>query len=204
VPDTNLVQSVLTKLQNSGVEFLPGLTNYEIELIEASGEFLFPSDLRLFLQAGHPFSHSFTLWRHYLREGQIRSLIEEAPASIIESVRSGRFWFPKWGPRPSEKDEACSLATRSLAEAPKLIPIYSHICLPDFPLASANPLFSVRAEDVIHGPPDLWSYLEHLAQAIRDPDHWSHANFPSYSPEYRHIPFWTDLVRWNTIDRVHE
>jgi hypothetical protein len=48
-----------------------------------------------------------------------------------------------------------------IAEAPKLIPIYSHRFIPEEPSEAGNPIFSVYQMDIIYYGFDLDDYLRH-------------------------------------------
>jgi hypothetical protein len=51
--------------------------------------------------------------------------------------------------------------TEMIAEAPKLIPIYSHRFIPEEPSEAGNPIFSVYQMDIIYYGFDLDDYLRH-------------------------------------------
>jgi len=65
-------------------------------------------------------------------------------------------------------EQALDRVGQKIAEAPKLIPVYSHRFLPSEPLANGNPVLSVWQTDIIiyHGP-DLESYFEREFGLVR-------------------------------------
>ena len=76
-------------------------------------------------------------------------------------VEHSGFWLPEWGKKPELLADAFKIATEMIAEAPKLIPIYSHRYIPEEPHESRNPIFSVHQMDVIYYGFDLDDYLRH-------------------------------------------
>ncbi|MGB9418990.1 MAG: hypothetical protein WCB58_21955 [Acidobacteriaceae bacterium] len=71
------------------------------------------------------------------------------------------FWLPEWGPKPELLSDARAIVTTKIAEAPKLIPIYSHRYIPEEPHESGNPVFSVYGMDIAYYGFDLDDYLRH-------------------------------------------
>jgi hypothetical protein len=74
-------------------------------------------------------------------------------------IEHNEFWLEEWGPKPSELAEAFAIAQVAVAEAPTLIPIFSHRYIPDEPSLIGNPVFSVYQTDIIYYGADLAHYL---------------------------------------------
>jgi hypothetical protein len=91
----------------------------------------------------------------------------------------------EWGTCPTEMERAKAGARTKVAEAPRLIPIFSHRYMPSEPNTSGNPVFSVYQTDIIHYGADLVSYLEaeFLGGAL-----------PQEIATVRPIRFWSRLV----------
>jgi hypothetical protein len=77
-----------------------------------------------------------------------------------------------------------------IAAAPRLIPLFGHRFLPEEPLASGNPVFSISQSDIIHYGSDLADYLER---------EFGPAQPHPAMGEVRRIRFWSDAVEraWN-------
>ena len=76
-------------------------------------------------------------------------------------VEHNGFWLPEWGKRPELLSDAFKIATEMIAEAPKLIPIYSHRFVSEEPHEVGNPVLSVHQMDIIYYGFDLDDYLRH-------------------------------------------
>ncbi len=90
-----------------------------------------------------------------------------------------------WGPKPSDLGDAFGVVRQQVADAPKLIPIYSHRYIPCEPSKEGNPIFSVYQTDIIHYGYDLTSYL--VAEFAIPKPSWV-ATTP------RPIKFWSNLI----------
>lgn len=202
--DTTYLQLLVGELQSKGVAFDRGLSDDEIQQIESDYEFRFPPDLRSLLQFALPISESLPNWR---RGWMARPIIEwqdrtpivrghnsisirdwfAGPADgICFDVEHNALWMAEWGGRPEDLSTAQAVARRKLAQAPKLIPVYSHSFLPSQPYDSGNPVLSVHQTGIIYYGFDLASYLAHEFK-IAAPK-WA-------ATEAREISFWSNLVR---------
>jgi hypothetical protein len=125
------------------VAFEAGLSDSEVEAVQDRFGFHFPPDLRAFLQTALPVGERFPNWR----SGNVTSLrkwLDLPLAGVCFDVEHNAFWLQDWGPRPASLDEALSICQALVANAPRLIPIYSHRFMPDEPRDAGNPVFSVH------------------------------------------------------------
>ena len=146
-------------LEARGLEFDAGLSDQEVAEVEERYGFSFPPDLRSLLQTALPVSDRFPNWRSGAADDLERRMAWPAEG-IAFDVENNQFWLTAWGTRPSDLAEALAVAQAKVAEAPSLIPVYSHRYLPDEPAEAGNPVFSVYQTDIIHYGADLLSYLE--------------------------------------------
>lgn len=178
----------LTLVRKSGAVLEPGLSATELLAAEDCCGARFPSDLRELLGSALPVGPRFPDWRSLPKDILEWSL--EGPFEGIRfDIEHNSFWWPAWGPRPAELSAAIDLARRSVAAAPRLIPVYGHRYLPADPLEPGNPVFSVVQTDIICYGRDLRSYFAHEFGGV--------GYLESITPEPRNIRFWSDLVRRN-------
>lgn len=180
-------------LKQKSVPFAAGLTDREAALVEEQFGFVFPPDLRWFLQQSMPVGNRFPNWR-----GDRRAILERLnwPAEgICFDIRNNVFWWPDWGERPSNMEEAIAIALQHLESVPKLIPIFGHSYLPSRPHLSENPVFSVHQADIIHFGANLAEFFLGIFRD-EDDDDWED-RYPVFSSEYRWIEFWSALTEWN-------
>lgn len=174
-------------LPPAGVQVTPGLAPDEFRRIEDEFQIMFPPDLRALLSVGVPLGPGFPDWRSGSRD-VIRELLDAPAQGILFDVDANSFWFAGWGSRPRELGDALEAARTHLADAPTLVPIYSHRYIPSQPDEAGNPVFSVVQTDIVVYGNDLASYLsaEFGAPAA-----------PSNAAAPKRIPFWSELVDFN-------
>lgn len=188
-PTMNLA-SHQAALKNAGVVFTEGLSEAELSAIEARGRFVFPPDLRAFLQAALPVSHGFVDWRA-LSDAQLADYLDAPFEGIAFDIEMNAFWLPEWGPRPDALEEAVAIARRALEGAPRLIPILGHRYIPDRPHEAGNPVFSVVQTDIIVYGASLAEYLENEFHQAFDKTRYE------VRGDARVIEFWSRLVDVN-------
>jgi hypothetical protein len=147
-------------LQRGHLEFDPGLTDLEVEATEEKFNFRFPPDLRAFLQTVMPSHIGFHDWRSN-DEARLRKKLDWPLQGCLFDVEHNNFWLPEWGKRPELLSDAFKIAREMIAEAPKLIPIYSHRFISEEPYEAGNPVLSVYQMDIIYYGFDLDDYLRH-------------------------------------------
>jgi hypothetical protein len=152
-------EEIVESLEARGVAFETGLSDREVAEVEEQYGFSFPPDLQSLLQTALPVSDRFPNWRSDPASELERRLAWPAEG-IAFDVEKNQFWLAAWGPRPDDLAEALAVAHAKVAEAPSLVPVYSHRFLPDEPDEAGNPVFSVYQTDIIHYGADLVSYVE--------------------------------------------
>lgn len=162
-----------------------GLSDGECAAIETRFGFSFPHDVRSLLQFAVPVGEGFSDWR----DGKsVEAVLERIPEGICFDVEHNDVWTPEWGPRPETLAAAVAIVRELLAQAPRLIPLLQHRCIPDRPPTAGNPVYSIVQTDIIVYGNDLAGYL-HQEFGVPRPV-WS-ATAP------RDIAFWSDMVRRN-------
>lgn len=173
-----------------------GLSDTELQAVEARFGFVFPPDLRACLAAQMPIGLRFPNWRdghlrHEVWGGEVVSTpIEEwtdwVREGILFDVHQNGFWFDDFGPKPTESANQNHAVEAHLLRAPRLIPVMGHRFLPATPCEPGNPVFSVVQTDVIYYGEDLAGYLriEFFSRPHKD----------IHNSPVRPIPFWSDIV----------
>lgn len=194
MPDT-MWTSLVATLREYDIEFDAGLTDAEVEAVEGRYRFRFPPDLRAFLQAGLPCGERFPNWRSGA-EDQLREWLDRPRQGILFDIEYNGFWLTEWGPRPATLAEAQEIATKLIAAAPTLIPVYANLfairMMPSEPHLAGNPVFSVHQTDIIYYAIDLRDYLIHQFLTREDVDFWP------IPDNIRKIPFW-DIDRFQEV-----
>ncbi|WFE24417.1 hypothetical protein O7621_06825 [Solwaraspora sp. WMMD937] len=178
----------------------PGLTDSELDRIEQEFGFRFAVDHRAFLSAGLPvntrpeprepgviYTHPkpWPDWRNGDRD-KLRSLLYWPCEGVLFDVENNGFWHNSWGSRPSGTASALATATRSLAQVPKMVPVYGHRYLPGESGAFGHPVLSMWQTDIIY-------YGLHLADYVdREFGNVGVGKTP-WEPKAS-VEFWRDLV----------
>jgi hypothetical protein len=178
----------LSRIASYGVELGPGLSMAELSAAEERVGCRFPPDLRSFLQTALPSGNRWPDWRD-LGSPEISDYLEWPGDGIAFDIENNVFWWPAWGPKPSDLQDAIEVMRRHVREAPALIPIFGHVYLPAEPGLVGNPVLSVYQTDVIYGGRILSDYLGRYGNS----EGWE---LPRCD-EVRRIRFWSDLVEEN-------
>jgi hypothetical protein len=176
------------QMKDKGVAFDAGLTDAEVQAVETCFGFTFPPDLRSFLQTALPQGERFPDWRSGERSA-LQEWLDTPLQGILFDVEHNGFWLEEWGPRPLSLDDSKRIASKLVALAPRLIPIYSHRMMPNEPQLAGNPVFSVHQTDIIHYGFDLTDYLRHEFHL---------PGRESWPATIRQIRFW-DLDRFQSV-----
>jgi len=190
------IDMILKRLRRSGCQLAPGLTDQEVDQIEARYGFRFPPDLRRFLQKALPVSDPWVNWRDESKES-IRERLDRPADGICIDIEYNNIWKEDWGPRPEDLQEAFLVARQKIVEAPTLIPIYAHRYIPDEPHAEGNPVFSVIQTDIIYYGYDLLSYfISEMGRPSFEPSRYARLlpDWAAKSP--REIRLWSDFAHW--------
>jgi len=173
-----------TTLEQAGVIFDSGLTETEVFAAETLYNFKFPPDLKEFLMFALPTSKGWINWRD-LQNPIIKEMFDWVYEGIYFDIEHNVFWLDEWGAKPSNLEEALSIAKEKIDEAPKLIPIFGHRYIPAFPNEINNPVFSVYQTDIIYYGSNLWNYLEN--------EFYYYFQKPSYriKEPIKRIEFWS-------------
>ena len=147
------------QLEKAGVIFDSGLTDEEIAKAETFYHFKLPPDIKEFLMFALPVSNGWMNWRE-IESDQIQSMFDWVYEGIYFDIENNVFSLDEWGEKPSDLQEAFSIAKQKINEAPKLIPICGHRYIPESPNETNNPIFSVYQTDIIYYGSNLWNYLE--------------------------------------------
>jgi hypothetical protein len=173
------IRTTLELLGQNGVVFEPGLSDVEVERVEATFGFRFPPDLRAFLQTEMPIRVEskwgegvFPSWRSKWAEGvfpnwrngdqaELQGKLDWPFEGLAFDIEHNDFWLEEWKPKPTNLADTVKIARKHVDAAPRLIPICSHRYLPADPQLAGNPVFSVYQTDIIIYGRNLWDYFKH-------------------------------------------
>lgn len=192
------IKNHIERLRNRGTPFEKGLSDEEVAKLEAQYCFSFPSELRCFLQIGLPVSDYYPPWRRHASE-QLQDWFDRTIDGILFEVEHRGFWWNTWGKRPIEMSSTLEIARHELSLAPRMIPFGDRNflkCIPEYG-GPGNPVFSINQTDALHAGRN---FLDFLNWFTRPPSEFESDDFdptPVYGDDYRRVPFWTDLVRYN-------
>nr|WSX47744.1 hypothetical protein OG409_01440 [Streptomyces sp. NBC_00974] len=164
-------------------EIGPGLSERELDAVEARFGFTFSADHRVFLAAGLP--HGSRSWPDW-RNGDPEDLAERLSGpveGVLFDVEHSDFWHPAWSPRPAGISDALRIARSELAAVPQLVPVYSHRYLPGTAGECGHPVLSVHQTDIIF-------YGNDLADYIRNEFTGRASNLPAHAT----VGFWSYFV----------
>lgn len=197
------IQSSIDLMRSRSVIFEDGLTDNEIALTERHFGFVFPTDLRAFLQTTLPVaiegqrSQNFPNWRLEDR-ADISRRLDWPFEGMAFDIEHNLFWLDSWGTRPRQTAAAIEVARCKVASAPKMIPVFSHRYLPDDPREAGNPVFSIHQTDIIYYGQNLWDYIEQEFGEHEEDCYGGkrYANWTTekYQAVHRQIRFWSELV----------
>lgn len=185
------------RLSDTGLyRFEPGLTDAEFDRVEREYGFEFADDHRAFLAAGLPvnvppedgqtWSRPWPEWRDGDPE-ELREQLAWPVEGVLGSVEHGYFWHKDWGPRPSDESAALEVARGRLADAPRMVPLYGHRCLPAGRGTFGHPVLSMWGTDIVYYGIDLYDYIhQEFDEARGEVDE-------AWQPRAT-VPFWRDLV----------
>jgi|SRR5579872_5195147 len=186
------MRDLIHRLREKGIEFADGLSVGELEESQKRYNVRFPPDLAEFLFIALPISKNFPNWRTGFTEtsagaNSIEQILHWPADGILFDVRHDEFWLASWGDRPASISEALVEASRRIALAPPLIPVWGHRFLPSEPLSAGNPVLSVMQTDIIYFGDDLASYFSREF-GIEFPLKTNGQHAP------RRIRFWSDVI----------
>lgn len=195
------IHDALDVLKAVQVIFDDGLTEAEIEAVEARYGFRFPPDLRALLRAALPVAiesewgrDSFPNWR-LGDHADLQRRLNWPFEGMAFDIENNAFWMEEWGPRPAKLDNAIEIARQAVQAAPKLIPVCGHRYLPAEPGLGGNPVFSVYQTDIIYYGCDLWDYFEN--EFAPEEQRWRRFRATPGSKDaavFRPIRFWSKFT----------
>jgi len=172
---------VLAALGAAGATLEPGLTEHELDRLEAEFDIAFAPDHRLMLSLALPVGGVWPNWR---QDGarRLRARIAMPIEGVLFDVENQGAWFADWGPRPASTRHAIRSARYHLERAPRLVPLYGNRYLPGLADAWGQPVLSVTRTDVVVHGAHLLDWLAH-----------EFAAGPARAGVVT-APFWRDLV----------
>jgi hypothetical protein len=135
----------------------PGYSQAELDDVQARYCFRFPVDLADLLRE----RRLVPGWDWRGSEEALRWAFAQPLEGLVFDVGHTSLWLPEWGERPDRPEERAEILRAAVAQAPTLIPIFSHRYMPDWPHEAGNPVFSVSQSDIIVYGHDLQAYLRH-------------------------------------------
>ncbi|GAA3024462.1 hypothetical protein GCM10020229_39670 [Kitasatospora albolonga] len=178
------VEAARTLHRLHGADLAPGLSEDELDAVEARFGFRFAADHRAFLRAGLPIGTGWPDWRGGADSGTLRDSLDRPVEGLLFEVRHNAFWHLTWGERPERLEEAVRIAKAFLAGVPRLVPVFGHRYLPGTARQFGHPVLSVHQSDVIYYGADLADYLRHEFSGL-----------PARLDEARAtVPFWSYLL----------
>ncbi|MCV7236314.1 hypothetical protein [Mycobacterium branderi] len=171
-----------------GVVIQPALTDAEIRRTEDRFGFEFADDHRALLSAGLPTGEHWPDWRGGNAD-DLRKALSWPVTGVLFDVENNAFWDCRWGERPADNAGAVKLAAAALADAPQMVPVYSHRYLPAGRETFGHPVLSIHQTDVICYGTDLVDYVFQefgVGPGIERSD-------PRWRPRPT-VAFWSDLL----------
>ncbi|MFF7250449.1 hypothetical protein ACFZBU_42030 [Embleya sp. NPDC008237] len=176
-------------------EIEEGLTDAEFARIEGEFGFEFADDHRAFLATGLPvrqpteegqtWEKPWPDWRNGDPD-ELRAHLDWPLDCLLGDIRHGH-WREGWGDRPDTPEAAVARARLSLAEVPRMAPVYAHRFLPAGRGTFGHPVLSMRGWDVIYYGTDL---VDYVSQEFEEP---RPERSGDWSPRAT-VPFWRDYL----------
>lgn len=171
---------------------MAGYTQTELDDVQAKWALRFPPDLiEIYRERRRVIEHEDERFCSFdwiaAPDAVIRDALDWPLKGFLFDVERG-LWWPEWGEMPAALGARREKFKTIFSQAPGLIPICGHRCLPQTPCEAGNPVFSVWQMDVIHYGADLEHYArrENLIAANDVP-----------LPPIKHIAFWSRAVELN-------
>jgi hypothetical protein len=161
----------------------PGLTDDELAVIESRFGFVFNDDHRAFLAAGLPIGPSWPDWRG-ADEMVLRSHLGTPVRHIMGAVTNDGLWRSSWGVQGHQR-HSVSVASRLLAEAPRMIPVYGYGFTPAGPGRAGAAVWSIEGGDAHRAATNLLDFARQASGQA--------AAVPAPDPADR-LPFWDDFA----------
>ena len=128
-------------------------------------------------------------WR--LRDPEAtRRLIDAPVAGLLFDVEENDFWWNAWGPPPATNAQRLQVASRELANVPRLTPLWGHWYIAD---SDDSPVFSIVQADL---------YIPAVTLAGL-PTGQSQDSVPAHEYPIGAVPFWSDLHAYSQLGHEH-
>ena len=187
VPRTMDREALYAALVLSKAKIEPGLTEDEIDAVEARFGFQFPPDYGMLLSLGLPTGESWPDWRNG-DEALLRDRLALPVDDLVWEISARDLWWPAWGDRPDSSEVAAAIGRRHLESLAPLISIHAYRYLSSYGDQPGNPVFSYfGGSDIICFSTDLLEYFR---------DQFSRPQVARTDPRgrARRIPFWSDFT----------
>ena len=197
-----------------GTVWKPGLSNKDIEEIEARLDLRFPQEFHQFLRVlnttdkgyrafgyrGSTFAQSadrpiFYDWKN--GQGEIRTAWKWVLDGLIFDVQHNALWLESWGNKPEGEEAQRRVLSELIETAPALLPVSGHRCMINHPLSYGCPVISIMQADIIMYGVNLQDYLQKDFSALcRNVEGkvFSHDLQNEVFHEMKSIPFWGELI----------
>lgn len=156
------IEELIKHLKSRRIHIDKGLTDNEVEQVQTKYDFLFPPDLRAFLQMGLPVSANFYDWRRAINTkkaiAQVESYLALPWEGVAFDIEHNAFWYEAWGEMPADLPEKLQVGKAHFQTYPKLVPVFSHRYMPCTDLPD-SPVFSVHQTDIIYYGYNLANYF---------------------------------------------
>lgn len=127
--EQNQIDTLITQLKEKNVQFVNGLTDYQLGSIEKKIGGTIPADYRLFLSTSLPIQSNkeikFPRW-----DQDTDQVIEDSQNLVLEliefDIESNGFWHDIFGERPDNIGDSVAKALSIVCQWPKLIPVIGH------------------------------------------------------------------------------
>ncbi|CAK9048572.1 Tyrosine-specific transport protein 1 [Durusdinium trenchii] len=164
-----------------------GLSDEEVLAAENRYGFVFPPDVRDFLQAGLPVGKGWHHWRQ-LSSNKVEYGTKEDTVFQIRKLHCTPWRVRYNKDRPWGEDESLEKAQDLASRCYPLIPLWQHRCIPSVPHDCGLPILSMHGcyDNLCHSR-NFWTWLEEVGD-ISDgliPQEWKDKTVPAYD-----VPFW--------------
>ncbi len=178
-------KEIIEAMKKHNIKIADPLDRDALSKIEEIYGFKFPRALAEFYSHGVPVSEGFLNWGDFSKENvaKIKHILDSVPYNgLIFSVERG-FWLESWGQRPEDENEREARVRELVKNAPKLIPVFGHRCVPIVDGLDDPPVISPTGRDQIYYSVGVADYLAY----------WICRTEPA-APNFAYIPFWSDII----------
>lgn len=157
----------------------PGLTDAEFALLSRRLDIVFADDHRDFLARGVPEGAGWPNWRG--DEMALRMHLGMPARDLLRVVGTEGYWRESWGAQPSEESVRVSVASRLVAHAPRLVPVFRRA----FMAPDSRLVWSVHGGEIDYAGTDIADFIRRMLDGSGAPD--------TVDPDARYLKFWSAL-----------